>query len=68
VPEPKLAKHRIHLDLFVTDADAEVARLEGLGARVLSRPDGPGGHLGFRATVMADPEGGEFCVVSRPRG
>ncbi|WP_419946993.1 hypothetical protein [Candidatus Poriferisodalis sp.] len=23
------------------------------------------GHLGFLATVMADPEGTEFCVVSR---
>lgn len=86
VPEPKSAKHRAHLDLFVRDREAEVARLTSLGASVIGTdgPDDPalfdaprasatdsstpptGGHLGFVATVMADPEGGEFCVVSRP--
>lgn len=65
VPEPKAAKHRVHLDLFVTDRPATVARLEALGATVLRAPDGEEGHLGFVATVMADPEGGEFCVVSK---
>lgn len=90
VPEPKSAKHRAHLDLFVRDREAEVTRLTALGATVIGF-DGPpdpalfddhdadardqtdgskpptGGHLGFVATVMADPEGGEFCVVSRPK-
>ncbi|MEZ5236883.1 MAG: VOC family protein [Acidimicrobiia bacterium] len=65
VPEAKVAKHRLHLDLFVSDRPATVARLQGLGATVLSDPDGAEGHLGFVATVMADPEGGEFCVVSK---
>lgn len=68
VPEAKTAKLRAHLDLFTRDMDAEVARLVALGATVLvpaSNGTDPDGHLGFRATVMADPEGSEFCVVSR---
>ncbi|MDG2112029.1 MAG: VOC family protein [Actinomycetota bacterium] len=66
VPEPKTAKHRLHLDLFVTDDVEAVAELERLGAAVLVPPSGPG-HQGMTATVMADPEGGEFCVVCRRR-
>jgi hypothetical protein len=60
VPEPKTAKNRWHIDLNVgrEHIDAEVARLEGLGARVLYRVDEPGGFF----TTMADPEGNEFCV------
>lgn len=68
VPEAKTAKLRAHLDLFTGDMDSEVARLVALGARVLvpaSTETDPDGHLGFRATVMADPEGSEFCIVSR---
>ncbi len=46
---------------------AEVARLQALGATVLDPADTEHpGHLGFLATVMADPEGHEFCVVTRP--
>lgn len=66
VPEGKAAKHRIHLDLFVGDDVEAVARLEELGATVLVPATGPG-HQGMTATVMADPEGGEFCVVCRRR-
>lgn len=66
VPEAKTAKLRAHLDLFTGDMDTEVARLVALGATVLVPAAGEAaGHLGFRATVMADPEGSEFCVVSR---
>ena len=64
VPEGKAAKHRLHLDLFVTDDDAAIAHLASLGATVLVPASGPG-HEGMTATVMADPEGGEFCVVCR---
>ena len=66
VPEPKTAKHRLHLDLFVTDDEAAIAELEALGATVVTPADGPG-HEGMTATVMADPDGGEFCVVCRRR-
>lgn len=66
VPEAKTAKLRAHLDLFTRDMDTEVARLVALGATVLvPAATETAGHLGFRATVMADPEGSEFCVVSR---
>ena len=55
VPELKTAKNRMHFDLRApgTVVD-EVARLVALGATVLR----PGEDL----TVMADPEGNEFCV------
>ncbi len=58
VPEGKIAKNRVHLDFSSEDMAAEVARLVGLGARILGEHS-----LGdFRWTVMADPEGNEFCV------
>lgn len=57
VPEGKAVKNRVHLDLKPSGTmEAEVARLEGLGAQRLR--DFPGSH-----TVMADPEGNEFCVL-----
>jgi catechol 2,3-dioxygenase-like lactoylglutathione lyase family enzyme len=61
VPEPKSAKNRLHLDLHVDSTAAledEVDRLVGLGA---SRQAGHDEH-GTRWTVLADPEGNEFCV------
>ncbi|MGY9075574.1 MAG: VOC family protein [Acidimicrobiales bacterium] len=66
VPESKTAKHRLHLDLFVTNDIEAVTELERLGATVLVPASGPG-HQGMTATVMADPDGGEFCVVCRRR-
>ena len=59
VPEGKVVKNRVHLDLRAGDLDAEVARLTELGARTLTLFDfGPGDTF----TVMQDPEGNEFCV------
>jgi catechol 2,3-dioxygenase-like lactoylglutathione lyase family enzyme len=59
VPEDKAGKNRLHLDLRPGDQAAEVARLEGLGAR---RADvGQGADV--RWVVMADPDGNEFCVL-----
>ena len=58
VPEPKVAKNRVHLDLRAPSMAAEVARLVGLGATVLAERS-----LGdFSWTVLADPEGNELCV------
>ncbi len=60
VPEKKTVKNRVHLDLRPEDQAAEVARLEGLGAR---RVDiGQGSEVSW--VVMADPEGNEFDVLS----
>ncbi len=56
VPEPKTVKHRVHLDISVADLD-EVVRL---GATVIRPQDDD-----IRWTVMADPEGGEFCAFVR---
>lgn len=58
VPEPKTGKNRVHLDFEAPDMAVEVARLMGLGATVIAER----GLGSFRWTVMADPEGNEFCV------
>jgi len=61
VPEPKTAKNRAHIDFDAGDMAAEVARLVGLGGSIVAQHS-----LGdFRWTVVADPEGNEFCVTIR---
>ena len=57
VPEPKTAKHRVHLDVYASAVDD----LTALGATVVL----PASQSGFPWTVMADPEGGEFCAFLR---
>jgi catechol 2,3-dioxygenase-like lactoylglutathione lyase family enzyme len=59
VPEAKATKNRLHLDLRPQDQDAEVARLEGLGARRISV--GQGEDVSW--VVLADPDGNEFDVL-----
>ncbi len=59
VPEGKVVKNRVHLDLRPADRDGEVARLEALGAL---RVD-VGQDDSVTWVVMADPEGNEFCVL-----
>lgn len=39
VPEGKEIKNRMHLDLFFTDAKAEIERLVSLGATVIGQPE-----------------------------
>lgn len=59
----KAGKNRDHPDLVADggDIEAETARLLALGAR---RVDvGQTGDEGF--TVLADPEGNEFCLLHR---
>jgi len=46
---------RVHLDIETDDIPAEVARLQKLGATVVSRPE--------RWVVMQAPTGQRFCVV-----
>ncbi len=70
VPEPKVVKNRMHLDVNVDvtepgDAgerqraiDAEVQRLVPLGARRLRSVTDEAGYF----VVMQDPEGNEFCL------
>lgn len=59
VPEGKEVKNRVHLDLEADGPVAdEVARLESLGATKLADKQ----EWNHTWTVMADPEGNEFCV------
>lgn len=60
VAEPKATKNRMHLDIETSDVDAEVDRLEGIGAHRLER--GARTEYGSRWVIMTDPEGNEFCV------
>ena len=66
VPDDKVVKNRVHLDIQPVDRtrDAEVDRLISFGATLYAdhrRPDG-GGWV-----TLADPEGNEFCVeISQP--
>jgi hypothetical protein len=68
VPDDKIVKNRVHLDLRPVEItrEDEVTRLVALGATQLAdfrRPDGSGW------ITLADPEGNEFCVLSpRPAG
>ena len=60
VPEGKIAKNRVHLDIHV-DADAktaEVERLVGLGAQLMETHS----DRGPITYVMRDREGNEFCL------
>jgi hypothetical protein len=59
VPEAKIAKNRMHVDLAAPDLAAEIARLVDLGATVVAEMS----EFGYSWTVMQDPEGNEFCVA-----
>ncbi|MBW4717156.1 VOC family protein [Saccharothrix obliqua] len=71
VPEEKIAKNRVHLDVRAAPGlqgdermaalEAECARLVGLGAtRVRRHEPEPPMSAGF--IVLLDPEGNEFCL------
>ena len=64
VPEGKIVKNRLHIDVNPTDReqDDEVRRLLGLGAR--HRDVGQGEQSWV---VLTDPEGNEFCVLAGRR-
>jgi predicted enzyme related to lactoylglutathione lyase len=60
VPEPKVGKTRIHLDLAVEDLVAATERIVALGGAW----DGHDRELeSFRWRTMTDPEGTEFDIV-----
>ena len=64
-------KAPVHIDLRVNDPDAEVARLQALGATVEWVVDETSSGF-IRWTTMADPQGTLFCVCPAreegPRG
>ena len=64
VPDGKTVKNRMHLDLRPVDRtrEQETERILALGASQQAdhrRPDGSGW------ITLADPEGNEFCILSR---
>ncbi|HEY1641260.1 MAG TPA: VOC family protein [Streptosporangiaceae bacterium] len=64
VPDVKLQKNRLHLDLRTDDLEAEVSRVTAAGARRLTRE--PVTEEGWRWHVLADPDGNEFCILQGP--
>ena len=60
VPDRKTVKNRLHFDLRPADQQAQVHRLNELGA---SRTN-IGQSVDATWVVMADPEGNEFCVLA----
>jgi hypothetical protein len=63
VSEGKQVKNRLHIDLAPhtsQDRDAEIAALIARGARGVNVGQSPD----VTWTVLADPEGNEFCVLS----
>ena len=60
VPESKMGKVRIHLDVAVDDIDETIDLVTSLGGRFTGeRHDYEEGVV----VVMADPEDHEFCLV-----
>jgi predicted enzyme related to lactoylglutathione lyase len=57
--DQKLSKERMHLDLETDDVEAEVKRLETLGAKRWDHRQ----ERGFEFWVMRDPWENEFCVL-----
>jgi predicted enzyme related to lactoylglutathione lyase len=66
VPEPKVGKNRLHLDMVTSGSmEAEVARLVEAGAELVEvRQDPASFDNPDTWTVLRDPEGNEFCVTS----
>lgn len=59
VPEAKASKNRLHLDVRVADREALVQQIIDMGGTHLR--DQQEAHFPMWS-VMADPEGNEFCV------
>ena len=57
---PVTARDQMHLDLYSDDADRQVERLVGLGARRVRENRDPDDTY----VVLLDPEGNEFCVCA----
>ncbi|MGP8000370.1 MAG: VOC family protein [Streptosporangiaceae bacterium] len=60
VPETKVVKNRLHLDLITDNLAAETLRLFSLGARNLRDVQ----EAGARWTTFADVEGNEFDLIA----
>jgi catechol-2,3-dioxygenase len=64
VPDVKMAKNRLHLDVNATNTDqaTELTRLLALGATMADIGQAASDHE-VTWHVLADPEGNEFCLL-----
>lgn len=63
VPDRRVGKNRLHLDLYTDDPEAEVERLLRIGANRHPRTPEPDEDF----VVLEDPEGNLFCVIDTRR-
>ena len=56
VPEKHIVKNRLHLDINVSDLDGAIAGVVSAGGSKVR-------DMESRFTVMADPDGNEFCLI-----
>ncbi len=61
VPDSKRSKNRVHLDIQAEGETDLVAVVEALGGSRVGDVD----DLHYSLTVVADPDGDEFCVIHR---
>lgn len=61
VGEEKTSKTRMHLDLSSEDPDGLISAIQSWGGRLIEEVD----EASYSLTVMADPDGNEFCVSRR---
>ena len=62
VPEPRQGKNRLHLDIKVPDRAQFTALVADLGGSEIEEHQLPGFPVW---TVMADPQGNEFCIYDK---
>ncbi len=62
VPDPKVVKNRAHFDLMSADPQELTDRVVALGGSVVSTVEKPS----YALTVLADPDGNEFCISRQP--
>lgn len=62
VPEKKVGKNRVHLDLGSSDPETFISTVEALGGSRVTAVK----NEDYSLTVLADPDGNEFCILDRP--
>ncbi|GIG26950.1 VOC family protein [Cellulomonas denverensis] len=64
VPDPTPGKNRLHLDITVPDREAAAAEMIAAGATLVATRDLKEMGADFTWTVLADPEGNQFCLAA----
>lgn len=61
VPERKVGKNRVHLDLGSPEPETLISTVEALGGSRVATVE----NDDYSLTVLADPDGNEFCILDR---